>query len=146
MNFKDAVRTCVKEKYATFQGRASRSEFWWFNLFVWIVAFPLGIIGFAFIDFNTGEPSTLSIVFFILAGVFWLAMFIPLISATVRRFHDRNLSGWWYLLIIAASMIPVVGWMASVAQIVICVMKGNDGDNRFGPDPLKEGYRADVFS
>ena len=77
---------------------------------------------------------------------FYLGILIPTIAVAVRRLHDRNMSGWWYLGFIALSFIPVVGFLASIAMLVIFCLKGTDGDNRFGPDPLRPGARADIFA
>jgi uncharacterized membrane protein YhaH (DUF805 family) len=146
MKFKEAVETCVKHKYATFSGRASRSEFWWFMLFLTIGYLVLGGIAIAGIDFQNGEPGTLTFIFGGLLAIFLIAMFIPVLATTIRRFHDRNMSGWWYLGFIALSMIPFVGIVASIAQIVIFCLKGTEGENRFGADPLSGPMDADVFS
>lgn len=149
MGFKEAVRTCVREKYARFSGRASRSEYWWFMLFVYGVSFLLFVPFLVLGGIDTLGAGDIDVVSGIIIGVisiFFLAMFIPLISATVRRFHDRNLSGWWYLGLIIVGMVPVLGYAASIASIVITVLKGTEGDNKFGPDPLVEQKSADVFA
>lgn len=149
MGFKEAVRTCVREKYARFSGRASRSEYWWFMLFVYGVSLLLFIPFLVLGGIDTIETGSFDVVSGIFIGVislFFLAMFIPMISATVRRFHDRNLSGWWYLGLIIVGFVPVLGYAASIASIVITVLKGTEGDNKFGPDPLVEQKSADVFA
>jgi uncharacterized membrane protein YhaH (DUF805 family) len=87
MNFKNAIKTCVKDKYANFKGRASRSEFWFFYLFL--------AFGYA-ISIST---IFISIKLFIgTISIFALAMIIPGIAVTVRRLHDINKSGWFILL------------------------------------------------
>ena len=87
MNFKNAIKTCLKDKYANFKGRASRSEFWFFYLFL--------VIGYA-ISIST---MFISIKLFIgTISIFALAMIIPSIAVTVRRLHDINKSGWFILL------------------------------------------------
>ncbi|QYX55715.1 DUF805 domain-containing protein [Roseovarius sp. SCSIO 43702] len=149
MGFKEAVRTVLKEKYATFQGRAPRSEFWWFMLFVTLVGIVLIGLAFAFGGgrmMEGGEPSALSMIFFGLYGIFYLAVLIPSIAVSVRRLHDRNMSGWWYLGMIVASFIPFVGFIASIAFLVIMCLKGTDGENKYGPDPLRGAANAEVFS
>ena len=148
MGFKEAIRTCVRDKYATFSGRTSRSEYWYFFLFVILVASVLIGVGVAASagGIDRGQISTLSGIFFGAAGLFYLGMLIPMIAVGVRRFHDRNLSGWWYLGAIVAGAIPFVGIAASIAAFVITVLKGTDGENKFGEDPLLVQNRADVFS
>lgn len=101
---------------------------------------------FATVDFNTQQVSGLGYVIIAILAVFYLAILIPSIAVAVRRLHDRNMSGWWYLGFIVLSAIPFVGVVASIAMLVIFCLKGTDGDNRFGPDPLRPAARADIFA
>jgi uncharacterized membrane protein YhaH (DUF805 family) len=80
-----------------------------------------------------------------LYGIYALAVFIPSIAVTVRRLHDRDMSGWWYLGLAVAGLLPVVGFLASIALIVLMVLPGTQGANRFGADP-KDPYAEDVFA
>ncbi|NGM47185.1 DUF805 domain-containing protein [Rhodobacter sp. SGA-6-6] len=146
MGFKEAIDSVLKKNYANFQGRAARSEYWFFALFVFIVAGILSALMFATVDFNTGQISGLGYVIIAILAVFYLAILIPSIAVAVRRLHDRNMSGWWYLGFIVLSAIPFVGIVASIAMLVIFCLKGTDGDNRFGPDPLRPSARADIFA
>lgn len=146
MGFKEAIDSVLKQNYANFQGRAARSEYWFFALFVFIVAGILTALLFATVDFNTGQISGLGYVVIAVLAVFYLAILIPSIAVAVRRLHDRNMSGWWYLGFIVLSAIPFVGIVASIAMLVIFCLKGTDGDNRFGPDPLRPSARADIFA
>lgn len=153
MGFSEAVRTCLQLKYATFSGRASRSEYWWFFLFIMIVAIVLvgiggGIMGASgFADLQQGgDLPVASIIFFGLAGLFYLAVLLPIIAVTVRRFHDRDLSGWYYLAALVLGFVPFVGILASIAAFVITVLKGTPGENKFGRDPLGPEHSADVFN
>lgn len=146
MGFKEAVESVLKRNYANFQGRASRSEYWYYTLFVVIVALVLTGLLMATMNFQTGEISGIGYVVIAILAVFYLAILIPSIAVAVRRFHDRDMSGWWYLGFIALSMIPFVGFVAGIAQLVIFCLKGTDGDNRFGPDPLRPSARADIFA
>ncbi len=146
MGFKEAIESALKQKDATFSGRASRSEYWWFVLFVILVAIVLSLVMVAGMDFNTGEFGALGMLGGGLLGIFYLGVLIPSLAVAVRRLHDRNMSGWWYLGFIALSFSPVVGFVASIAMLVIFCLKGTDGDNRFGPDPLRPGARADIFA
>jgi uncharacterized membrane protein YhaH (DUF805 family) len=146
MGFKEAIDSVLKQNYANFQGRAARSEYWFFALFVFIVAGILTALLFATMDFNTGQISGLGYVVIAILAVFYLGILIPSIAVAVRRLHDRNMSGWWYLGFIVLSAIPFVGIVASIAMLVIFCLKGTDGDNRFGPDPLRPSARADIFA
>lgn len=88
-------------------------------------------------------PIALALV--ILYVLYALAAFIPSIAVTVRRFHDRDMSGWWYLGLALAGAIPLIGFLASIALFVLMVLPGTAGSNRFGPDP-KDPYAEDVFA
>lgn len=148
MGLKEAVRTVLKEKYATFSGRASRSEFWWFQLFYYLVGFfCLVIMGLLSLGHNQEEgiPSSV-ILMMIVSGLLFLGMFLPQISVTVRRFHDRNLSGWWYLGLIVASMIPPISPIIGLAILILVILPGTKGPNKFGLDPLSPQSSAEVFA
>ena len=98
MNFTQSVSTCMR-KYATFSGRATRSEFWWFYLFIFLVYCGVNIVN---------ATSSLSI-------IVSLAFLIPTLAAGSRRLHDIGKSGWWQLV----CFIPIIGlvlmiiWFAS---------------------------------
>ncbi len=108
-------------RYAQFSGRASRSEFWWFQLFIVIISIPLYVL--SFYAGYTGS-STLALVVSGLSVVLWLAVIVPLIAVTVRRLHDTDRSGWWYLLM----FVPVV----SLVVLVFLLLPSTPGGNRFG--------------
>ena len=116
LNFVDAVSTCFK-KYFNFKDRASRSEYWYFQ----ILFFPIAIWS----QFPSNTDSVLILQLILLFGTL-----IPTFSSGVRRLHDRDKSGWWILI----SFIPFVG---SIILIIILAEKGTEGPNRFGPYPLK---------
>ena len=110
MNFVDSIKICFS-KYADFNGRAKRPEFWWFTLFLFLANLVLGMLG----D--------------MISMLFSLATLLPSLSVGARRLHDTNRSGWWQLL----WLIPVIGW---IVMIVFLVQEGEAGDNRFGNAPL----------
>ena len=114
MNFTESLNTCLK-KYFVFQGRASRSEYWWFQLIVSPSYFISTII-----ENEIGY-------FFLGITLFTL---IPAISAGVRRLHDTNRSGFFLLI----SFIPFIG---GLVLLFFLIPEGTKGKNRFGPDPLK---------
>ncbi len=118
-DFANSVRICL-QKYATFQGRAPRAEFWFFTLFVIIVGFTLGtVIG----NLRANVHANFQVVLVI----FYLGIILPSISVSVRRLHDLGKSGWWCCL----SLIPVIGW---IILLVWFCNSGTEGDNRFGPE------------
>lgn len=153
MTFSESVRTCLREKYATFSGRASRSEYWWFFLAVTLAGMVLFglmfLLGGGLDQFENNQggifATTSGAILGIVLLIFYLAILIPSIAVAVRRFHDRNLSGWWYLGLMVLGFVPFVGFLASLAIIVIAVLKGTPGPNKFGPDPLGAGDE-EIFS
>ena len=116
LNFFQAVKTCLK-KYFNFRDRASRSEYWYYQLLVTPVYL------FSYIP-------TLSDETWIFLGLFFLITLIPSFAVAVRRFHDIDKSGWFILI----SIIPLVGW---IIMLVMLVGKGTEGKNRFGDYPLE---------
>ena len=116
MTFGESVSTCVK-KYFVFKGRASKSEFWWFQL-IWVVSYIVMIIS-----------NNEAIAFICLGIIIFIA--IPLISVGVRRLHDTNKSGFYYLL----SLIPFIG---GLILLFMMIADGTKGKNQYGPDPLKK--------
>ena len=79
--------------------------------------------------------SILGILALSLAGLVMLAFMLPAIAVAVRRLHDLGWSGWWYLSI----LIPFVGGVAAIIMFIAFMMRGNDGPNKYGPDPLAGG-------
>ncbi|NBD30282.1 MAG: DUF805 domain-containing protein [Alphaproteobacteria bacterium] len=154
MGFKEAVRTCLREKYFTLSGRASRSEYWWFILFHWSVLIGLFLLFLVFVGleasvvagYSADNLATATIISMVVLGLVFLFLFIPSITAQVRRFHDRNLSGWWVLAVIILSNVPGIGLLATIAGLVVALLKGTEGDNKYGPDPLRAEHSAEVFA
>lgn len=149
MGFQEAIRTCLREKYVTFSGRASRSEYWFFVLFSYLLILGVGALFFLFGGMGAIENGSLNAAHYILLiayVIITLGLFLPSISVLVRRFHDRNMSGWWVLALMVAGAIPFVGILATIGLLVLLCLKGTDGENRFGDDPLNPSTGADVFS
>ncbi len=140
MGFGEAIKTCFG-KYASFTGRARRSEFWWFFLFWWLgtVIFNLidnaaGLVlnfGSDTIETSGGVITFTSSGLGILSTIWGLALVLPFISVAVRRLHDTNRSGWWWWI----QLIPCVGF---IVILVFMLLDSTPGDNRFGPNP--KGY------
>ncbi|GAA4042161.1 DUF805 domain-containing protein [Erythrobacter jejuensis] len=142
-------------RYFDFQGRSRRMEFWMFAVLNLLVYLVIGGLTFGIgggIDALSGvDPDdTMALYSGMFSGVgllfaLWgLIVFIPSIAVSVRRLHDRDMSGWWYLGFIVASLIPFIGFLASLAFLVLMFLPGTEGPNRFGPDP-KNPNDASVF-
>ena len=149
MGFQEAIRTCLKEKYVTFSGRAARSEYWYFVLFYMIVImaiYALFMVAGGMRALQTGDFSAFHYLLIVVYVVVALGVFLPSISVLVRRFHDRNMSGWWVLGFMLLSAVPFVGILVSIGMLVLLCLKGTDGENKYGDDPLNPSSGADVFS
>jgi uncharacterized membrane protein YhaH (DUF805 family) len=144
------------KRYAQFSGRSRRMEFWAFGLLNVIVYAVLGGIAVgtgasmaSLAQGGSNPAAAISGLFFsgfgLLLGIYWLATIVPTIAVTVRRLHDRDMSGWWYLGFIVLSFIPLVGFIVSIAFLVIMFLSGTPGPNRFGEDP-KDPANAQVFA
>jgi uncharacterized membrane protein YhaH (DUF805 family) len=138
MNFPQAIASGFI-KYFTFSGRASRSEYWY-----WILFITLGRIIFVILDPiifpNVSNGIFPNVRYGPLHGLFSLATLIPTIAVEVRRLHDVDRRGWWLLMYftIIGIIYPLFIWKCT---------KGTAGANRFGPDPLGIDARAvEVFS
>ncbi|WP_193016482.1 MULTISPECIES: DUF805 domain-containing protein [Gammaproteobacteria] len=118
----------IKNNYANFSGRARRKEYWMFTLINTIIITILYAIMFSSIDMNTGEMGGLGSIISIILGIYSLAIIVPSLAVTIRRFHDQDKSGWMFLL----AFIPFVGGL--IVFVFMC-LEGTKGDNRFGPDP-----------
>ncbi len=90
MGFGEAVSSCFS-KYAVFSGRAPRSEFWWWILFVILVSFGVGILS-GILEVALGLKA-LGAIISLLLDLFFL---LPNLAVAMRRLHDLNRSGWWY--------------------------------------------------
>ena len=140
LNLPDAVKICFK-KFFDFKGRASRSEYWYFTLFIivgYVVGFTLGFIA----------P-----VFFIINGIFFLVIIIPWVAVAARRLHDINKSGWFQLIPLPAGILEfifaenrqqtleiiflIVGLILYIYLIILLCTSGDSKQNRFGKNPLE---------
>jgi uncharacterized membrane protein YhaH (DUF805 family) len=105
----------VLKKYATFEGRASRPEFWLWTLLNFIVCVVLYVISVMIHDQYT-----------VLYYIYALATLIPNIAVAARRLHDTDRSGWWQLIV----LVPLIG---IILLLVWYCFRGTEGSNRFGP-------------
>lgn len=147
MNFLEAIKACFA-KYATFSGRARRSEFWWFYLLTcipswcmsalvqWKTAKVAELTAAALQDMNQynevlAQAESFDTIFYLGLAVFGLislALFIPTLAVFVRRLHDVGKSGhmlWLFLLCGIGGLIP----------LIMCISDGKPGPNQYGPNP-----------
>ena len=118
MSFGDAVKICLS-KYVDFNGRARRSEYWWFFLFTVLVSIVASIID-AILGTDSGGTGLIS-------GLASLALLLPGLAVGVRRLHDTSRTGWWILI----GLIPIVGWII----LLVFYVQDSHGDNKYGPSP-----------
>lgn len=118
MGFGESIGSVFRQ-YATFSGRARRSEYWWYALFAGIIYIVAEII----------TVASGSIIFFVLVS---LALLLPSFAVGVRRLHDTDRSGGWIFI----GLIPIIG---GIALLVFYCQDGTPSPNRFGPSPKDLG-------
>lgn len=111
------IKECLTKKYFQFSGRARRKEYWLFYLFTMVVSTVFAILGKFSFPLLTWVPTVF--------------LTIPCLAVCVRRLHDTNRSGWWYLI----SFVPIIG---TIWFVVLMCLKGNIGPNSRGDDPLDQ--------
>lgn len=172
MSFGQAIKTCFR-KYFVISGRAPRSEFWWFTLFLMLFGGTFGLIavgaglgafvsGLTTTDNDYTATAGLALGGFLmglLLFIFYLVMFIPSLTVTVRRFHDVGLSGWWiggYWIaniavytfgfaslgmdgdsgMMAINALAIILNLAGLGFFVVTLLPSQSGANKYGPNPL----------
>jgi uncharacterized membrane protein YhaH (DUF805 family) len=132
IGFVDAIKRGFK-KYATFSGRASRSEYWWWYLFTFLVylvlGVPLYVVGMATSRDGGRTPGALAIPLLILLTVFALGIIVPSLALTVRRLHDAGYSGLLALLF----LIPYVG---GLVILIFALLPSSPAGAKYDPIPV----------
>jgi uncharacterized membrane protein YhaH (DUF805 family) len=113
----------MKNKYAQFEGRASRSEYWYFVLFYIIFAVVVGLLDGVMAGLTGGNAGGIGI----LSLIYILGTLVPSIAVGIRRLHDTGRSGWWYLI----ALIPI----ASLVLLAFFVMDSQESENKYGTNP-----------
>lgn len=176
MGFGEAIRVVLFEKYANFSGRAARSEYWWFILFNIIVTFVFAmLISTLNIIMPFSPYGALVFENLALAGL-GIVFFMPITAVTVRRLHDRDVSGVWVVLPAILSVMSILSnflvffsqeylysllqdsmliwilialfWIIALFSFgifIMMILKGTQGSNKYGPDPLGPKVDANVF-
>lgn len=116
------------QRYAEFEGRSRRMEYWSYSLFFLIVTLIL-LLPFLIM----GESA--SGFLFIPVALWFFGNIIPSIAVSVRRWHDLDQSGWFYLLFAVLGAIPYLGALAGLINLIWFFMAGTEGENKYGPDP-----------
>jgi uncharacterized membrane protein YhaH (DUF805 family) len=116
MSFAESIRTCFS-KYVEINGRATRSEYWWFALFTALVYAVLVVL--------------VAVVNSVWPLIFLLALILPSLAVSIRRLHDTSRSGWWYLL-------SIVPFCSLVLLVFFCL--DSHGDNQYGPNPKAQAH------
>ena len=122
MGFTDAIKSGF-QKYIGFSGRAARSEYWYWVLFIVLLQIVAWLIDMTLFGFNTTGVNPIG-------SLLSLATLLPGLAVSVRRLHDIDRVGWWIFL----ALIPIIG---AIVLIYWACLRGTVGANRFGPDPLE---------
>ena len=120
-------------------GRATRAEYWWWFLFVWLVSLIpyVGILATA--DWTTTGDGTIegsggSVLWWIVVTVVWLAFVLPSIAVSVRRLHDTNRSGWWYWIV----LVPCIG---GIWYLILMLLPSTPGRTSTAEPPIGPAIR-----
>ena len=127
MGMMEAIELFFKN-YTNFEGRSRRSEYWWVilaNLIIGLIAgLIIGVIGGGF-----GNLNFLGILLGGVLVLYMLAILVPSIALGVRRFHDLDQTGWLVLVFAIVGLIPLIGFLAVIAQYIWFAMPGTTGPN-----------------
>jgi uncharacterized membrane protein YhaH (DUF805 family) len=129
------------KRYAEFDGRSRRLEYWCYNVLWWVVTVFVILTGATISGGGhnwTDTPTGMATV--AIFGIWLFATFIPGLALAVRRWHDLGQSGWFVLLFGVLSAIPLLGLIVALGNVIWFFMPGTTGDNEYGPDP-----KADIY-
>ncbi len=139
MGFVEAVQE-VFRKCLVFKGRSTRSEYWYWFLFIGICTIALIILeGFIWGTATHKNPDGSAVISLhpnndMLQIIFGICMLLPNMAVTIRRLHDTDNSGWWYLLTFT--------FIGVIPLYIMCAIEGTKGANRFGENPLGDDWKA----
>lgn len=122
----------IKNRYAQFDGRASRSEFWYFQLFYMIIVIAISVLTPLLANVSTSMALIPTGILLILS----LGLLVPSLALSIRRLHDSDKSGWLLL----CGLIPIVG---SIIIIVFMCLDSTPGTNQYGPHPYDDQAISD---
>ncbi|WP_443748616.1 DUF805 domain-containing protein [Asticcacaulis solisilvae] len=130
MTFPQAIQSCLKN-YAKFEGRATRSEYWWFFLFYLLALIVPSFVGAIL------QSQIVSAILGLFMLVAFFGLILPSLAVSIRRLHDTNRSGWWLLL----GALPLGGFVV----LVFHCLESTPGPNKYGPTDNTKAI-ADAFS
>lgn len=125
MTFTESVKSCFSNAL-NFSGRAPRSEYWFFVLFMFLVYFVINIL-FVTVSvamFDVVNPESIYVLVLAVYTLVGLVLFFPFLSAAIRRLHDTGRSGWWVLI----PLLPLVG----IIWYIVLMCKESDEENDYG--------------
>ena len=136
LSFPQAVQSCLR-KYATFNGRATRAEFWW-----WVLASNLAILAAAIVDAVLTAILVAVGISIIgpLAFLIVIAVFLPSLAVAVRRLHDIGKSGWWLLVWYGIDFVASLLFVAALVFLVVFVVFGFSSDGFIGFAPFSTDW------
>lgn len=120
MNFGEAIQSGF-QNYVNFSGRAQRSAYWYWALFAFLASIAGAVIDAILFGYR---PEGLNPI----QTIIGLALLLPGLAVSIRRLHDLNRTGWWFLIIFTG--------IGAILLIIWYCWKGTEGANRFGPDPF----------
>ena len=124
MSFFDAIKNVLVNNYVGFNGRASRSEFWWWTLALCCIFIPTTLVDGMIFGWGYDDPTWIS-------NLVALGLFLPNLAVTVRRLHDTGQSGWFLLI----GLVPLVNCCFYVGLYIWCIQDGNAHVNFYGDVP-----------
>ncbi|MEP3227177.1 MAG: DUF805 domain-containing protein [Parasphingorhabdus sp.] len=120
------------KRYAEFNGRSRRKEYWMFFLFSFLVGLVATLLDVVVLGFSVEDNGPVN-------AVMSLALLVPSLAVGVRRLHDTDRSAWWLLLI----FVPILGW---IMLLIFFCSNGDSGTNGYGVDPKLDQNIGDIFS
>jgi len=133
LGFCQSIKSVICSNYANFNGRARRSEFWYFFLFIFLMLFSIYLFGINIMpNTNSGIVQTIALMQALIILIFFIT-FIPYLALIVRRFHDTGRSGWY----IFVSIVPLVG---SFLLLYFMTLDSDPSPNQYGPSPKYGAY------
>lgn len=125
VSFTEAIEICLIKKFVTISGRATRAEYWWFQLFIYLSSFVMTFLAAVFADIMGSKDAAQVGVG--VGSLYFIIMIIPSFCARIRRLHDAGHSGWYILW----GCVPYIGGLI----ILIAELESSDLHNEYGPNP-----------